>query len=172
MKIKPLLPCLFLMIFLISCVDRFVIPSDINTGGTGQFGAGDTTFLQVNPLWDSDFGLDQPEEISISQDGRIFVADKGNNSILVFDQNGSIPEGFEKLKNLSDRNGNEISPIDVDIDKKMNVFLLMDLREFFFGTNIGVKLVLIRSQQVQLLLTIKRGLIQQPSQVQIFGYHS
>ena len=53
------------MIFLISCVDRFVIPTDINTGGTGQFGAGDTTFLQVNPLWDSDFGLDQPEEISI-----------------------------------------------------------------------------------------------------------
>ena len=89
------------MIFLISCVDRFVIPSDINTGGTGQFGAGDTIFLQGNPLWDNDFGLDQPEEISISQDGRIFVADKGNNSILVFDQNGSIPESFEKLKNLN-----------------------------------------------------------------------
>ena len=99
MKIKPLLPSLSLIIFLISCVDRLVIPSDINTGGTGQFGAGDTTFLQVNPLWDNDFGLDQPEEISISQDGRIFVADKGNNSILVFDQNGNNPGGFEKLKN-------------------------------------------------------------------------
>ena len=131
MKIKPLLPCLFLMIFLISCVDRFVIPSDINTGGTGQFGAGDTTFLQVNPLWDNDFGLDQPEEISISQDGRIFIADKGNNSILVFDQNGSIPEGFEKLKNLSDRNGNGISPIDVDIDKKMNVFFIDGSQRIF-----------------------------------------
>ena len=103
------------MIFHISCVDRFVIPSNINTGGTGQFGAGDTTFLQVNPLWDNDFGLDQPEEISISQDGRIFIADKGNNSILVFDQNGNNPEGFEKLKNLSDSNGNEISPIDLSL---------------------------------------------------------
>ena len=131
MKIKPLLPCFFLMIFLISCVDRFVIPSDINTGGTGQFGAGDTTFLQVNPLWDNDFGLDQPEEISISQDGRIFIADKGNNSILVFDQNGNNPEGFEKLKNLADRNGNEISPIDVDIDKKMNVFFIDGSQRIF-----------------------------------------
>ncbi len=110
MKINTLFPCFFLMIFLISCVDRFVIPSDIDTGGAGQIGAGDTTFLQVNPLWDSDFGLDKPEEISISQDGRIFIADKGNNSILVFDQNGNIPEGFEKLKSLADRNGNEISP--------------------------------------------------------------
>ena len=119
------------MTLLISCVDRFVIPSDINTGGTGQFGAGDTTFLQVNPLWDSDFGLDQPEEISISQDGRIFIADKGNNSILVFDQNGNNPEGFEKLKNLADRNGNEISPIDVDIDKKMNVFFIDGSQRIF-----------------------------------------
>ena len=145
MKIKPLLPCFFLMIFLISCVDRFVIPSDINTGGTGQFGAGDTTFLQVNPLWDNDFGLDQPEEISISQDGRIFIADKGNNSILVFDQNGSIPEGFEKLKNLSDRNGNEISPIDVDIDKKMNVFFIDGSQRIFlwnqYWSEVGINKV-------------------------------
>ena len=118
MKIKPLLPSLFLMIFLISCVDRLVIPSDINTGGTGQFGAGDTTFLQVNPLWDNDFGLDQPEEISISQDGRIFVADKGNNPILVFDQNGNNPEGFEKLKNLSDRNGMRSLPSTLTLTKK------------------------------------------------------
>ena len=131
MKIKPLQTCLFPLFFLISCVDRFVIPSDINTGGIGQFGAGDTTFLQVNPLWDSDFGLNQPEEISISQDGRIFVADKGNNSILVFDQNGNNPEGFEKLKNLADRNGNEISPIDVDIDKKMNVFFIDGSQRIF-----------------------------------------
>ena len=145
MKIKILLPYLFLMIFLISCVDRFVIPSDIDTGGAGQIGAGDTTFLQVNPLWDSDFGLDQPEEISISQDGRIFVADKGNNSILVFDQNGSNPEGFEKLKNLADRNGNEISPIDVDIDKKMNVLFIDGSQRIFlwnqYWSEVGINKV-------------------------------
>ena len=105
------------MTLLISCVDRFVIPSDIDTGGTGQIGAGDTTFLQVNPLWDSDFGLDQPEEISISQDGRIFIADKGNNSILVFDQNGNNPEGFEKLKNL-------------DLQKRENIIEFKDKKKF------------------------------------------
>ena len=73
-------------------------------------------------MWDRAFDLDQPEEISIAQDGRIFVADKGNNSIVVLDQNGNRPGGFEGLRNLTDLNQDEISPIDVDVDKKMNVF--------------------------------------------------
>ncbi|MDP6170202.1 MAG: hypothetical protein QF780_09360, partial [Candidatus Marinimicrobia bacterium] len=98
-----------------SCIDRFVIPTNIDSQDAGQFGAGDTTYLQIKPLWDSSFGLDKPEDISIAQDGRIFVADKGNNSILVFDQNGNRPIGFESLSNLVDHEDNEIVPIDVDI---------------------------------------------------------
>ena len=120
-----------LMIILMSCIDRFVIPSNIESQDTSQFGAGDTTYLQIKPLWDSSFGLDQPEDISIAQDGRIFVADKGNNSILVFDQNGSRPTGFESLSNLVDHEGNEIVPIDVDIDKKMNVFIIDGSQRIF-----------------------------------------
>ena len=77
--------CVLTMIFTISCTERFVIPSDMDSDNSGQFGAGDTTFLQISPLWDRAFDLDQPEEISIAQDGRIFVADKGNNSIVVLD---------------------------------------------------------------------------------------
>ena len=120
-----------LMIILMSCIDRFVIPSNIESQDTSQFGAGDTTYLQIKPLWDSSFGLDQPEDISIAQDGRIFVADKGNNSILVFDQNGGRPTGFESLSNLVDHEGNEIVPIDVDIDKKMNVFIIDGSQRIF-----------------------------------------
>ena len=120
-----------LIIFFVSCVDRFVIPSDIDSKDPGQFGAGDTTFLQISPLWDSSFGLVQPEDISIAQDGRVFVADKGNNSILVFDQNGNRPIGFESLSNLMDGDNNEISPIDVDVDKKMNVFFIDGSQRIF-----------------------------------------
>ena len=108
----------------ISCVDRFVIPSDINSSDTVNFGAGDTTFLQINPLWDIEYGLVQPTEISIAQDGRIFVADKERNSILVLEQNGETPIGFEDLLDLTDNTGSSVSPIDVDIDKKMNVFFI------------------------------------------------
>ena len=120
-----------LMIIFMSCIDRFVIPTNIDSQDAGQFGAGDTTYLQIKPLWDSSFGLDKPEDISIAQDGRIFVADKGNNSILVFDQNGNRPIGFESLSNLVDHEDNEIVPIDVDIDKKMNVFIIDGSQRIF-----------------------------------------
>ena len=108
----------------ISCVDRFRIPNDINQKGSGNFGAGDTSFLQLNPVWNSAHGLSQPVEISIAQDGRVYVADAGVNSILVFDQNGNSPTGFDALKGLVDSETNGITPIDVDIDKKMNVFFI------------------------------------------------
>ena len=131
MNNKFLLFCVLTMIFSISCTERFVIPSDIDSDNSGQFGAGDTTFLQISPLWDRAFDLDQPEEISIAQDGRIFVADKGNNSIVVLDQNGNRPGGFEGLRNLTDLNQDEISPIDVDVDKKMNVFFIDGSQRIF-----------------------------------------
>ena len=115
---------IFLFLFVLSCMDRFVIPSDIDMQGSGEFVAGDTVFLQINPPWNNSYGFDQPEEISVAQDGRVFVADKGNNSIIVLNQDGSKPTGFERLISLEDRQGNPIVPIDVDIDNKMNVFII------------------------------------------------
>ena len=115
---------IFLSMMVISCVDRFRIPNDINQNNSGNFGAGDTSFLQLSPVWNSAHGLSQPVEISIAQDGRVYVADAGVNAILVFDQNGNSPTGYDALKGLVDSETNGITPIDVDIDKKMNVFFI------------------------------------------------
>ena len=122
---------LFLSMMVISCVDRFRIPNDINQNNSGNFGAGDTSFLQLSPVWNSAHGLSQPVEISIAQDGRVYVADAGVNSILVFDQNGNSPTGFDALKGLIDSETNGITPIDVDIDKKMNVFFIDGSQRIF-----------------------------------------
>ena len=122
---------LILFLFLFSCTERFTIPSDIGSQDSGEFGAGDTVFLELKPLWNSSYGFNQPEEISVAQDGRIFVADKGNNSIIVLDQDGDRPVGFESLISLKDEEANFISPIDVDIDKKMNVFFIDGSQKVF-----------------------------------------
>ena len=122
---------IFLSMMVISCVDRFRIPNDINQQDSGNFGAGDTSFLQLSPVWNSAHGLSQPVEISIAQDGRVYVADAGVNSILVFDQNGNSPTGFDALKGLVDSETNGITPIDVDIDKKMNVFFIDGSQRIF-----------------------------------------
>ena len=91
----------FIMIlFLISCSEPFKVPNNINSEPSNTFGAGDTTFLLLSPSWDDSYGLEKPTEISIAPDGRIFVADIGSNSIQVFNQDGSIPTGFNDLKTL------------------------------------------------------------------------
>lgn len=115
---------IFTLLFLFGCVEKFVIPDTIIEETSGNFLAGDTTYLLLNPIWDETYELVHPVEISIAQDGRVFVADSGKNSIVVFDQNGGEPDGFEGLLNLADPNNNPISPIDVDIDQKMNVFFI------------------------------------------------
>ena len=136
---------IFLSMMVISCVDRFRIPNDINQKDSGNFGAGDTSFLQLSPVWNSAHGLSQPVEISIAQDGRVYVADAGVNSILVFDQNGNSPTGFDALKGLVDSETNGITPIDVDIDKKMNVFFIDGSQRVFLWNqnwnNVGINKV-------------------------------
>ena len=120
-----------LLILVSSCVDRYEIPDDINSNDNTQFGAGDTTYLQIQPVWNEAYGVSQPRNISIAQDGRIFVADQGNNSILVFDQNGDRPEGYDRLIDMRDNDGKTIYPLDVDIDKKMNIFFVEGSQKIF-----------------------------------------
>ena len=107
-----------------SCVERFEIPKIINSESSELFGAGDTTYLQLKPIWDETYGLEDPSEISIAPDGRIFVSDRMGNSIHVFNQDGSRAEGFELLGNLTNQNGESLYPIDINIDGKMNIFFI------------------------------------------------
>ncbi|MBL7012927.1 MAG: hypothetical protein ISR83_00775 [Candidatus Marinimicrobia bacterium] len=123
---------LTLLVFLImgGCVEKFVIPDTIIEESSGGFLAGDTTYLLLNPVWDESYDLVNPVEISIAQDGRVFVADSGQKSIIVFDQNGNKPSGFDGLKDLHYAS-QLLSPIDVDVDQKMNVFFIDGSQRIF-----------------------------------------
>ena len=107
---------LLIMCLLLGCVQEFSIPDSLeDKKNQTTFGAGDTTFLQLNPVWGSDYGITDPTEISIAEDGRIFIADSTSKSILVLDQNGNVFEEISGLNDLKDHFGADISPIDVDI---------------------------------------------------------
>ena len=138
--------CFAFFILFYSCMDKFVIPENIQNSEPETFGAGDTTYLLIQPTWDRSQGLVKPVEISIAQDGRIFVADESQFCILVFDQSGNQPEGFEDLRNLLDNNGIVIAPIDVDIDKKMNVFFIDGSQRIFvwnqYWNEVGISKVI------------------------------
>ena len=120
MKLHILYFTLFLL--MLGCVEKMTLPTSINTNT--EFAAGDTTYLLVNPIWDETYGFVAPIEISIAPDGHIFVADSAANCIFVLDQSGNVLSGYDDLKNL-DIDGNiAISPIDVDVDQKMNVYFI------------------------------------------------
>ena len=126
MRLARVILFLFCIVLFQACIERiFIIPNDLNTASGSDFGAGDTTYMLLNPVWNESHGLQSPVEISVSQDGRIFVADSGLHSIIVFDQDGDRPSGFDGLLNLSDETFDHLTPIDVDIDNKMNIFFIV-----------------------------------------------
>ncbi|MBC8175654.1 MAG: hypothetical protein H8E82_08405, partial [Candidatus Marinimicrobia bacterium] len=114
-----------------SCIDKMPLPADISMRGGGF--TGDTTYLRLNPIWDEDNGYQflTPIEISIAQDGHIFVADSSSQRIFVIDQGGKVLEGFEPLTNLKDEEGDSLTPIDVDVDQKMNIFFIDGSRRVY-----------------------------------------
>jgi len=104
---------------LMSCVEKMALPNAINPNT--EFMAGDTTYLLISPIWGEEQGLKTPMDISIAQNGHIYVADSMANTIFVLNQSGDVLSGFDDLKNLKTNSGAVLNPIDVDIDGKMNV---------------------------------------------------
>ena len=141
---------IFCMILLIDsgCIEKMELPSEINTDDI-EFSAGDTTYLLLNPIWDESYGFQAPIEISIAQDGHIFVADSAANSIFVLKQDGSILHDFQDLRNIT-VDDTIISPIDVDIDKKMNVFFIDGSQKIYcwnqYWNDVGIDSILIDSE--------------------------
>ena len=120
MKLRILYFSLFLL--MLGCIEKMTLPTAINTNT--EFAAGDTTYLLVNPVWDETYGFVAPIEISIAPDGHIFVADSAASRIFVLDQSGNVLSGYDELNNLNIVDDTAISPIDVDVDQKMNVYFI------------------------------------------------
>ncbi|MBH31003.1 MAG: hypothetical protein CMG71_03310 [Candidatus Marinimicrobia bacterium] len=110
------------LIIVSGCVEKMPLPATINENV--EFAAGDTTYLIMNPIWDASLGFSSPVEISIAPDGRLFVADSAARSVFVLKQDGTVLSGFDDLVNIKDHSGDSFAPIDMDIDQKMNIFMI------------------------------------------------
>jgi len=106
----------------LSCVERTPLPTEIYI--PQNFAAGDTSYLLQRPIWDETWGFETPLEISIALDGHIFVADSAAERIFVLGQDGEILEGFDVLSDLMTDTAQPLTPIDVDIDSRMNVYFI------------------------------------------------
>jgi hypothetical protein len=132
---------LSLALLILGCIEKMTLPTAINTNT--EFAAGDTTYLIVNPVWDETYGFVAPIEISIAPDGHIFVADSAANCIFVLDQSGNVLSGYDDLKDLDIIDDKVVSPIDVDVDQKMNIYFIDGSDRIYrwnhYWNNVGVE---------------------------------
>ena len=119
--------CFLILVY--GCIEKMPLPATINEDV--EFAAGDTTYLIMNPIWDSSYGFSAPVEISIASDGHIFVADSAAQAVFVLKQDGAVLSEFDDLRNLHNNTGEPFAPIDVDVDQKMNIFMIDGSRRVY-----------------------------------------
>jgi DNA-binding beta-propeller fold protein YncE len=107
--------------------DKPTLPTESDGGG---FGAGDTTYVVLNPLWDSSYlgvELDSPNDLVVSRDGYVYVADTGNDRVLVLSKSGAVLGGcFDSLRVQTPRG--------VDLDSKLNLFIVNETDTVYHWT--------------------------------------
>ena len=69
---------------------KMPLPSPRST--STSFGANDTSYVELNPVWDSaqlGVPLVAPGDLTISMDGTLFLADEGAGRIHAFSKSGN-----------------------------------------------------------------------------------
>ncbi len=86
MKIKILLSLIFLIALQISCTNKFNMPNENIQKGQYQ-NISDTLYIQQHPVWN---GFNKPEDIIVGREPFIYIADTGNDRIVMMNVAGQI----------------------------------------------------------------------------------
>jgi len=83
---------IFILLIVVACgQDKLPLPVPRTTNLS--FGANDTSYIELNPVWDASFlgyNFSDPYDITIGPDGVIFVADEGNDRIVALSKAGEL----------------------------------------------------------------------------------
>ncbi|TKJ42442.1 hypothetical protein CEE37_01810 [candidate division LCP-89 bacterium B3_LCP] len=126
-KVLGIVAIVFILVVISACGTKMELPS---SPASVSFGSGDTTYIHLAPDWTINNGipLNEPCDIVVGPDGYVFVVDRGNERIAVFDRVGnSIETGW--TDDLADLDGLEgIGSGDVieaiGQDEKLNLFMV------------------------------------------------
>jgi len=109
MIFRKALPLLITALLLVGCSDRFdlgELPLDVELPDV----IGDTTFVQIGREW-TDFN--QPHDIIVGFDQLVYVADTGNNRIVMLDLGGHVQGISGEISN----------PVAIAQDRRLNLLV-------------------------------------------------
>ena len=119
---KVLFSCLpFVIFFILSCGgDKFRLPEQPEgTDGTGA--VSDTTYIQLTPIWEPPaYDFNQPKDVLLGREPLIYIADTGNDRILMLDLSGNIL-GEQNIEN----------PVALAQDTKLRLLVVSDSNKIF-----------------------------------------
>ncbi len=132
-------------ILIIGCGNKMPLPQVESS--PESFGANDTSYIHLNLVWDAaTIGYNPtnpmtPADITIGEDGYIFVADSANDRVISISAAGNLAthQNLDKIAPI-------IAPIGVDIDTKLNLLIVNGTNTIYvwnqYLNNIGVDSVL------------------------------
>ena len=114
---------LTLILFIIGCGEKMPLPSVLNS--PDSFGANDTSYIHLTPDWTTStigyFATNpmRPVDITIGDDGYLFVADENNDRVITLTKSGELAT-HQGLYNISPIE----KPIGLDINSKLNLLVV------------------------------------------------
>lgn len=111
------------LILMISCGEKMALPTVHSD--PESFGANDTSYIHLHPDWTaSSIGYNPvnpmtPVDITIGDDGYLFIADRDNDRILTVTQSGHLIT-YDNLDNIKPIE----QPLAIDIDAKLNLLIV------------------------------------------------
>lgn len=122
MRHLKIIPLLFPLLILTSCIETMELPSTGNDNPTGISEDKDA-FIEITPRWTfSKLGISSLSDMETTEDGRLYLADPVNHRISVVRPSGRRETGvYEPLQQLSFQ-GSPLSPVSVTVDDRFILY--------------------------------------------------
>lgn len=113
---------LFLALLLACGGEKYPLPTEINNFALNPM-VSDTTYLQLQPVWGNSTGYDfsQPKDVLVGREPLIYVADTGNDRIVVLDLAGNVLGVSQPVAN----------PVAITQDSKLNLLIVTDSNKIY-----------------------------------------
>jgi sugar lactone lactonase YvrE len=154
---------LFINLIFAGCGEKMILPSVESS--PDSFGANDTSYIHIEPDWTAaSLGYSpgnpmKPVDITIGEDGYIFIADQANDRIVTVTKSGDLVTRY-KLNQIAPIE----SPIGIDIGGKLNLLIVNGTNTVYvwnqFINYTGVRAVAFDTTETgDLDFTTQRGII-------------